>query len=129
MFYAEAELDAGARLTVRPARTRSAPSTSSQGAVEIDGEAHSRPGRLLVLRARASRELRHAAARRGHGCCCSAASRWTGRGTSGGTSSPRSAERIEQAKADWKAGRFGKVPGDAEEFIPLPADNEVASYP
>lgn len=29
-------------------------------------------------------------------------------------------ERIEQAKADWKAGRFAKVPGDALEFIPLP---------
>lgn len=29
-------------------------------------------------------------------------------------------ERIEQAKADWKAGRFAKVPGDEEEFIPLP---------
>lgn len=30
-----------------------------------------------------------------------------------------SKERIEQAKADWKAGRFDAVPGDAE-FIPLP---------
>jgi redox-sensitive bicupin YhaK (pirin superfamily) len=29
-------------------------------------------------------------------------------------------ERIEQAKADWKAGRFPKVPGDDIEFIPLP---------
>jgi len=29
-------------------------------------------------------------------------------------------ERIEQAKADWKAGRFPKVPGDEIEFIPLP---------
>ena len=29
-------------------------------------------------------------------------------------------ERIEQAKADWKAGRFPLVPGDAAEFIPLP---------
>jgi redox-sensitive bicupin YhaK (pirin superfamily) len=29
-------------------------------------------------------------------------------------------ERIEQAKADWRAGRFGKVPGDDVEFIPLP---------
>ena len=29
-------------------------------------------------------------------------------------------ERIEQAKADWKAGRFPKVPGDETEFIPLP---------
>ncbi len=31
-----------------------------------------------------------------------------------------SKERIEQAKADWKEGRFPKVPGDEEEFIPLP---------
>ncbi len=29
-------------------------------------------------------------------------------------------ERIEQAKEDWKAGRFGTVPGDDKEFIPLP---------
>jgi redox-sensitive bicupin YhaK (pirin superfamily) len=31
-----------------------------------------------------------------------------------------SRDRIEQAKADWKARRFGKVAGDEEEFIPLP---------
>ncbi|MBY0335195.1 MAG: pirin family protein [Acetobacteraceae bacterium] len=31
-----------------------------------------------------------------------------------------SRERIEQAKQDWKAGRFGTVPGDEHEFIPLP---------
>ncbi len=29
-------------------------------------------------------------------------------------------ERIEQAKADWKAARFDIVPGDEIEFIPLP---------
>lgn len=29
-------------------------------------------------------------------------------------------ERIEQAKRDWKQGRFPKVPGDEIEFIPLP---------
>jgi hypothetical protein len=29
-------------------------------------------------------------------------------------------ERIEQAKADWEKGFFGKVPGDEIEFIPLP---------
>jgi redox-sensitive bicupin YhaK (pirin superfamily) len=33
-----------------------------------------------------------------------------------------SKERIEQAKQDWKEGRFPKVPGDEEEFIPLPDD-------
>ena len=26
----------------------------------------------------------------------------------------------EAAKADWKTGRFGLVPGDSAEFIPLP---------
>ena len=30
-------------------------------------------------------------------------------------------ERIEQAKAEWTAGHFGKVPGDEIEFIPLPS--------
>ncbi len=28
--------------------------------------------------------------------------------------------RIEQAKRDWREGRFAKVPGDEQEFIPLP---------
>ena len=31
-----------------------------------------------------------------------------------------SRERIEQAKADWRAQAFGTVPGDDQEFIPLP---------
>ncbi len=31
-----------------------------------------------------------------------------------------SQDRIEQAKADWKAGRFPLIPGDDREFIPLP---------
>jgi redox-sensitive bicupin YhaK (pirin superfamily) len=32
-----------------------------------------------------------------------------------------SKERIEQAKQDWIAQRFDKVPGDEDEFIPLPS--------
>ncbi len=38
-------------------------------------------------------------------------------------------ERIEQAKADWKAGRFAKVPGagDEAEFITLPEVRVAAS--
>ena len=31
-----------------------------------------------------------------------------------------SRERIEQAKRDWREGRFGLIPGDDREFIPLP---------
>ena len=29
-------------------------------------------------------------------------------------------DRIEQARRDWKAGRFPKVVGDESDFIPLP---------
>jgi redox-sensitive bicupin YhaK (pirin superfamily) len=36
-------------------------------------------------------------------------------------------ERIEQAKADWTAGHFDKVPGDGIEFIPLPEKPGVNS--
>ena len=32
-----------------------------------------------------------------------------------------SQEKIEQAKEEWRTGRFDIVPGDAEEFIPLPS--------
>ena len=31
-----------------------------------------------------------------------------------------SRERIEEAKRDWREGRFPLVPGDDKEFIPLP---------
>ena len=35
-------------------------------------------------------------------------------------------ERIEQAKEEWRRGRFETVPGDEEDFIPLPeAASEV----
>jgi len=33
-----------------------------------------------------------------------------------------SKDRIEMAKADWRTGLFGKIPGDDQEFIPLPED-------
>jgi len=35
-----------------------------------------------------------------------------------------SKERIERAKLDWKEGRFGLIPGDDKEFIPLPEDRK-----
>jgi redox-sensitive bicupin YhaK (pirin superfamily) len=31
-----------------------------------------------------------------------------------------SKDRIEQAKDDWRSGRFARIPGDDKEFIPLP---------
>ena len=38
-------------------------------------------------------------------------------------------ERINQAKTDWREGRFPKVPGDEDEFIPLPEVPKTVSYP
>lgn len=40
-----------------------------------------------------------------------------------------SRERIAEAREDWKAGRFPKVPGDEVEFIPIPEKPTTVSYP
>jgi redox-sensitive bicupin YhaK (pirin superfamily) len=39
-----------------------------------------------------------------------------------------SRDRINQAKADWKAQRFPLVPGDDQEFIPIPEIPKTVSY-
>jgi redox-sensitive bicupin YhaK (pirin superfamily) len=38
-------------------------------------------------------------------------------------------ERIDQAKEDWKAGRFALPPDDHDEYIPLPEVPKTVSYP
>jgi len=40
-----------------------------------------------------------------------------------------SRDRINQAKADWKAMRFATIPGDDQEYIPLPEVPLTVSYP
>ncbi|WP_188237244.1 pirin family protein [Sphingopyxis sp. LK2115] len=40
-----------------------------------------------------------------------------------------SRDRINQAKHDWKEGRFPLVPGDSEEYIPIPEVPMTVSYP
>ena len=40
-----------------------------------------------------------------------------------------SRERINQAKEDWQAMRFPLIPGDDEEFIPIPEVPKTVSYP
>ena len=42
------------------------------------------------------------------------------RAISGGISCRRRKDRIERAKQEWKDGKFGLIPGDDKEFIPLP---------
>lgn len=38
-------------------------------------------------------------------------------------------ERIQQAKEDWRAGHFPSIPGDDQEFIPIPDVPKTVSYP
>jgi redox-sensitive bicupin YhaK (pirin superfamily) len=40
-----------------------------------------------------------------------------------------SRDRINQAKEDWKELRFPLIPGDDQEFIPLPEIPKTVSYP
>ena len=40
-----------------------------------------------------------------------------------------SRDRINQAKEDWKAQRFATIPGDDQEYIPLPEVPLTVSYP
>jgi redox-sensitive bicupin YhaK (pirin superfamily) len=117
LFYADAQLDAGARLPLPEGHEERAVYVV-QGSVEVAGAAFD-AGRMLVFRA-------------GDALALSAGPRGARLLLLGGAAmdGPRylfwnfvasSRERLEQAKADWAAGRFAKVPGDETEFIPLPA--------
>ncbi|MGE5539527.1 MAG: pirin family protein [Gemmatimonas sp.] len=124
MFYADAALKRGGRLIVRPEHEERAVYVVA-GRITIDGREFS-PGQLLVLRTGA--EIAMTADER------SRALVFGGEPMDG----PRrlwwnfvssSEDRIERAKNDWRAGRFGSVPGETE-FIPLPEDPpRPVSYP
>jgi len=124
MFYADAQLDAGTRLTV-PADYVDRAAYIVQGTVEHDGKAFD-AGQLLVFRALADAGV----AARAH-----ARVLFLGGEPLDGerflwwnfVSSRRG--RIAQAAQDWKAGRFAPIAGETE-FIPLP-DNAppLAHYP
>src|SRR5690606_25614084 len=107
----------GAGLDVRPEYPEQAIYVA-QGTLDLGSDGRFEAGQLLVLRP-------------GRGVTLSAAGPHAARiMLLGGEpmDSPRyiswnfvssSAERIEQAKDDWRHQRFGKVPGETE-FIPLP---------
>lgn len=119
MLYADVQLTPGARFSV-PAQPEERAVYLVEGAIELTpGGERFDAGQLLVLRAGAEAALR----------TLDAPTRlmlFGGEPLDG----PRyvwwnfvssSRERIEQAKADWRAGRFPLVPGETE-FIPLPGD-------
>jgi redox-sensitive bicupin YhaK (pirin superfamily) len=113
-LYADAELEAGASLPLDPTYEERAIYTVS-GTVDIAGDEFG-PGRLLVFRPGDRITIRARDRARfmvlgGEPMDGPRHIRWN-------FVSSRQ-DRIEQAKADWKAGRFDSVPGETE-FIPLP---------
>ncbi|GAC1336805.1 MAG: pirin family protein [Acetobacteraceae bacterium] len=116
LFYADAALAPGAALPLPDGHEERA-AYVLDGEVEVAGDRFA-PGRMLVFRAGDRLALRAGPV--------GARLLLLGGAVMDGprhlfwnfvSSRP---ERIEQAKADWRAGRFGTVPGDETEFIPLP---------
>jgi redox-sensitive bicupin YhaK (pirin superfamily) len=114
IFYADAQLDAGASLPLDADHEERGLYTIS-GEIEIAGDTFT-PGRLLVFRPGDAITIRAKTPARFMllgGANLGQRHLWWNFVSS-------RKERIEQAKEDWRAGRFGKVPGDDKEFIPLP---------
>jgi redox-sensitive bicupin YhaK (pirin superfamily) len=114
-LYADVELAAGAVLPVEPRVTERALYTIA-GEIEVAGQTFP-PGQLLVLRPGDPIAVRAASPARVmlFGGEPMEGPRWIWWNF---VSSRR--ERIEQAKEEWRRGRFDTVPGDEAEFIPLP---------
>ena len=113
-LYADVALDAGAVLAV-PREPEERALYLVEGTVAIAGEEFA-PGRLLVLRPVTEIVVVARTAARlmllGGAALDGPRHIWWNFVSS-------SRDRIEQAKADWQAGRFPTVPGESE-FIPLP---------
>ncbi len=123
-FYAEVRLQPGARFELAPEHEERA-AYIVEGSVSVDGQSFARE-RLLVFRPalQVSLEAETAPCRLMilGGQTLGTRYMWWNFVSS-------SKERIDQAKQDWKAGRFGDVPGDAE-FIPLPEERKSqVDYP
>ncbi len=116
MFYADAALDDGALLEL-PAEHEERAVYIAEGSVDIAGEIFE-AGRLLVFRRGAPVTMSAVGPARllllGGAPMDGPRHLWWNFVSS-------SKERIEQAKADWKQGRFATVPGETE-FIPLPEE-------
>jgi len=114
LFYLHVTLDSDARIAMPKGHTERAAYVVN-GSIEVNGQTY-RPGQMLVVTPGSEQTLR--------------ALEPTTVMLLGGeplgerhifwnfVSSRR--ERIEQAKADWKAGRIKLPPNDDKEFIPLP---------
>ena len=123
-IYADVALGAGGSLAVdRDAEERAI--YLAEGEAELDG-LRLEPTTLYVLRPGITARL--SSSRGAHVMICGGAP----------IDGPRhvwwnfvssSRERINQAKSDWKSGRFALPPDDHDEYIPLPEVAKTVSYP
>jgi redox-sensitive bicupin YhaK (pirin superfamily) len=115
LFYVEAQLEAGAELALVDEYAERAAYVVS-GAVSVDNKTFAE-GAMVVFRHSVPARLRALLATRvmllGGAALDGERHIWWNFVSS-------SLARIEQAKDDWRQGRFPKVPGDEVEFIPLP---------
>ena len=116
LFYADAILAPDGALPLPDGHEERA-AFVLDGAVEVAGDRFE-PGRMLVFRAGDRLALR--AGPQGARVLLLGGAAMDGPRFLFWNFVSSSRERIEQAKADWKAGHFRKVPGDEREFIPLP---------
>ncbi|MGH6982735.1 MAG: pirin family protein [Stellaceae bacterium] len=116
MFYADVTLRAGATVTMAPDYAQRA-AYLLEGAVDCAGARHA-PPLMLVFDSKARAAI---TAREPARLLLIGGEPLDGERHIWWNLVSSSAERIEQAKRDWQAGRFPKIPGDSDEFIPLPA--------
>ena len=115
MFFADVTLEAGARLPLDATHEERA-AYLAEGTVEIGGEIFE-PGRLVVFKPGDGMMVK---ARTPARLILLGGEPMDGPRHIWWNFVSSSKDRIAQAKADWKSGRFDKVFGDEKDFIPLP---------
>ena len=122
--YADIHLAPGGAMPIDPEADERALYVA-EGAAALDGVPLER-STLYVLRPGTSATLRSETG--GHVMLCGGAPLDGPRHVFWNFASSRR-ERIEQAKEDWRAGRFALPPDDHDEYIPLPEIPMTVSYP
>jgi redox-sensitive bicupin YhaK (pirin superfamily) len=123
-IYADIALDAGGAMPVDPEADERA-IYLAEGEAWLDG-IQLEPSTLYVLRPGIAATLRSASG--GHVMLCGGEPLDGPRHVFWNFVSSRR-DRINQAKEDWKAGRFTLPPDDHDEWIPLPEVPKTVSYP
>ncbi|HEX4985056.1 MAG TPA: pirin family protein [Burkholderiales bacterium] len=114
MFYVDAKLDGGSTLAV-PDGYAGRAAYVVEGGIEIEGRVFAE-GTLVIFAANEPAALQ---AREPSRVALLGGEPLQGERRIWWNFVASSPARIERAKADWKAGKFARVPGD-DEFIPLP---------